>query len=183
MDSLEIIMIALGLSMDAFALSLAAGAAGYTKNPHSVFRISFHHGLFQFLMPVAGYYLGRAIVGFIQAGATWAAFGLLAFVGGRMVWAGLHPEDTAVKKDPSKGLTMVMLSLAASIDAMAVGLSLAMLGVSIWYPAVIIGIITTTLCLLAIALGHRLSARFGSRMELMGGLVLVAIAVKIVIMR
>ncbi len=179
MTFLEISVIAIGLAMDAFAVSLAAAASGFASGPRPVFRLSFHFGLFQFMMPVIGWAAGVTVVGYIESAAPWIALGLLCLVGVRMIRSGLHPEDTALKKDPSKGLTMVMLSVATSIDALAVGLSLAMLKVDIWYPSAVIGVITAMLSLAAIALGNRLSPKFGSRMEIIGGLILIAIGLRI----
>jgi manganese efflux pump family protein len=107
------------------------------------------------------------------------AFSLLAFVGARMLIAGFRQEGTAPRRDPSRGATLVMLSIATSIDALAVGLTLAMLEVGIWYAAAIIGIVTSMLSLAAIWLGTRLGARFGPRMEAAGGTILVAIGARI----
>jgi putative Mn2+ efflux pump MntP len=111
----------------------------------------------------------------------WLAFGLLAFVGGRMVWAGLYPEPEAGTNDPSRGWTLMALCVATSIDAMAIGLSLAMLRVGIWYPSVVIGGVTGGLSLLALRVGARLGVRFGSRMEVVGGIVLMVIGARIVL--
>ena len=99
-----------------------------------------------------------------------------------MVRSGLNPAaEPFAGKDPSKGLTMVMLSVATSIDALAVGLSLAMLNVSIWYPSVVIGVVTGGLSLFGLLVGHRLGARFGKRTEVLGGLILIGIGIKVVL--
>ncbi len=176
---LEIILIAAGLAMDASAVSLAAAAAGFASNGRAVFRLAFHFGLFQFLMPVLGWLMGVSFVSCVKSVDHWIAFFLLAFVGGRMIFESLNPKAQEQKKDPSRGMTMVMLSVATSIDALAVGLSLAMLEVDIWYPAVMIGVITAGMSCLAIKIGTRLGVVLGSRMEMIGGLVLIAIGLKI----
>ncbi len=176
---LEIILIAAGLAMDASAVSLAAAAAGFASNGRAVFRLAFHFGLFQFLMPVIGWFMGISFVSYFKAVDHWVAFLLLAFVGGRMIFEGLNPKAEEQKKDPSRGMTMVMLSVATSIDALAVGLSLAMLEVDIWYPSIMIGVITTGMSYLAIKIGTRLGVLFGSRMEMIGGMVLITIGLKI----
>jgi putative Mn2+ efflux pump MntP len=179
MGTLDIIVIAVGLAMDAAAVSLAAAASGFAKDGRAVFRLAFHFGLFQFIMPVIGWFLGVGFVSYFKAFDHWIAFGLLVFVGGRMILSGMDTEKP-LKNDPSRGMTMVMLSVATSIDALAIGLSLAMLEVNIWYPSVIIGIITGCLSLLAIGIGKRLGVLFGKRMEIVGGLILIFIGSRIV---
>jgi putative Mn2+ efflux pump MntP len=111
----------------------------------------------------------------------WLAFGLLAFVGGRMIWMSFHPDEEVQRADPSRGLTMVMLSIATSLDALAVGLSLALAGISVWYPSVLIGLITGGMCLVAIALGNRLRAAFARWAGIAGGAVLILIGARILI--
>ncbi len=179
MGTIDIIVIAVGLAMDAAAVSLAAAASGFARDSRAVFRLAFHFGLFQFIMPVIGWYLGVGLVSYLKAVDHWIAFGLLVFVGGRMILSGMDYSENTLKKDPSRGMTMVMLSIATSIDALAIGLSLAMLDVNIWYPSVIIGIITGCLSLLAIGIGKRLGVLFGSRMEIVGGVILIFIGSRI----
>ncbi|NOX35608.1 MAG: manganese efflux pump [Deltaproteobacteria bacterium] len=179
MTIFEIIIIALGLAMDASAVSLAAAAAGFANNARAMFRLSFHFGLFQFLMPVLGWLMGVGFVSHFKAFDHWIAFLLLSFVGVRMILGGMDKTPATRKKDPSRGMTMVMLSVATSIDALAVGLSLAVLGVNIWYPGIMIGIITTIMSLLAIKAGKKLGVMFGKRMEIFGGIVLVFIGTRI----
>lgn len=179
MSQLEILAIAVGLAMDAFAVSLGAGATAYARSPRARFRLSFHFGLFQCLMPIAGWLLGSSIARHIEAFDHWVAFVLLAIVGGRMIYAAFAPGETFYSRDPSRGTTLVMLAIATSIDALAVGLSLAMLEVGIWYASVTIGLITGLLSLLAIRLGNRLGERFGKGMEGAGGALLLAIGVRI----
>jgi len=181
MAFLEILFIAIGLAMDAFAVSLAAAASGLAKGRRAAFRLSFHFGLFQFMMPVIGWYLGSRIARHVSAYDHWVAFGLLACVGVRMIRTGLKEEESQdYRTDPSRGMTLVTLSVATSIDAMAIGLSLAMVRVSIWYPCIVIGVVTATLSLVAIRLGTRLGAAFGRRMEIVGGVILLLIGIRIV---
>ena len=181
MDFMDILVIALGLAMDAAAVSLAAAASGYARDGRAIFRLSFHFGLFQALLPLLGWFLGSGLVSHVEGISHWVAFGLLAFVGGRMVQSGLDKGAETHTKDPSRGMTMVMLSLAVSIDALAVGLSFAMLKVAVLWPALIIGVVTSLVSLIAIRLGKHLGSLFGKRMELMGGLVLLGIGVKILL--
>lgn len=179
MDNFDIIVIALGLAMDAAAVSLAAAAAGFAKDGRAIFRLAFHFGLFQFMMPVIGWFLGAGFVSYLRAVDHWIAFFLLVFVGGRMILSGLDSSRTSIQKDPSRGMTMVMLSIATSIDALAIGLSLAMLEVAIWYPSVMIGLITCGISLLAIFIGKRLDSLLGKPMEVIGGLILIFIGSRI----
>jgi putative Mn2+ efflux pump MntP len=178
---LEVLAIAFALSLDAFAVSFAASAAGFTKNRRAVFRLSFHFGLFQFLMPVVGWALGVAIEPIIEAFDHWIAFFLLAIVGIRMIRAALHPEVETQQNDPSRGFTLVMLAIATSIDALAVGLSMAMLNMDVWYPAIVIGLVAGGMSVLAIAGGNRLGPWLGQRAQLGGGIVLILIGVRILI--
>lgn len=181
MNLLDIVLIAAGLAMDASAVSLAAAASGFAGDGRAVFRLAFHFGLFQFMMPVLGWFMGVGFVSYFRSFDHWIAFGLLAFVGGRMVLAGARGDEEAIVRDPSRGMTMVMLSIATSIDALAVGLSLAMMDVNIWYPSLVIGLITGGLSLAAIALGKRMGTLLGKRMEIVGGLVLIFIGLRILV--
>jgi putative Mn2+ efflux pump MntP len=180
MGAAEILLIAVGLAMDASAVSMAAGASGQARGGRAAFRLSFHFGLFQFMMPVIGWYLGGTLAPLIAGVDHWIAFGLLAFVGGRMIRTGLSRDEASVPADPSRGLTLVALSVATSMDALAIGMSLAMLGVKIWYPSVVIGMVTAGLSLLGLRLGTRLGSRFGRRMGIMGGLLLIAIGLHLI---
>lgn len=181
MSVLEVVVIAVGLAMDAFAVSLAAGAGRYVRSPRPALRLAFHLGLFQALMPVLGWLLGTRAAASMAAVDHWVAFGLLTVVGLRMVWAGLSPGDERATSDPSRGLTLVSLAVATSIDAFAVGLSLAVLRVTIWYPVVVIGLVTAALSFLGIGVGARVGDRFGRPTEVLGGILLIAIGVRIVV--
>jgi putative Mn2+ efflux pump MntP len=181
MNLADIILISVGLAMDASAVSLVAASSGYAEDSRSKFRLAFHFGLFQFLMPIIGWLLGISFVSYFAHIDHWIAFVLLGFVGGRMVLSGIGSSNEGYAKDPTRGLTLVILSIATSIDALAIGLSLAMLDVNIWYPSVIIGIITATLSLISIRIGKKLKASFGKRMETIGGIILIIIGVNILI--
>lgn len=181
MNFVEVLLIALGLAMDAFAVCLGAGTTPHVNGPRPVFRLSFHFGLFQAVMPVLGWLVGSTIIRWIAPFDHWIAFALLAFVGVRMVRSGLQKDGAAETVDPSRGATLVMLSVATSIDAFAVGLSLAVLDVGIIYPAIVIGLVAGGMSLLGLALGQRLNGAFGKRMEVVGGLILIAIGVRVVI--
>jgi putative Mn2+ efflux pump MntP len=170
MHLFETLLLAVGLAMDACAVSAGAGATGRTRGVRGTFRLGFHFGLFQFLMPIAGWFAGRTIAGHVQAVDHWIAFAILAFIGGRMIRNGLQPEPDPEAGDPSKGWSLVLLSVATSIDALAVGFSLAM-----------IDVVTAAMSVAGINLGARLGARFGHRMEMVGGVILILVGAKIVV--
>ena len=167
--------------MDAFAVSLGAATTEHVDGPRAEFRLWWHFGLFQAIMPILGWLAGTTVSQFIEPIDHWIAFGLLAFVGARMIRSGIDPDAENFKMNPTRGRTMVMLAIATSIDAMAVGLSLAMLNVTIWYPSLIIGAVTASLSFIGIRLGRLLGKRLGERMEIVGGIILILIGSKILL--
>jgi len=176
----EIIVIAFGLALDAFAVSLGAGAVGRIENHRGAVRLAFHFGLFQFLMPVLGWYVGFKIEPFVKSVDDWIAFILLFYIGVKMIWDSYKPIGE-FRKDPSKGKEMVLLSIATSIDALVMGFSLAILMISVWYPAFIIGIVTALLSITGIYLGKVIGSKIGKKMEIVGGLFIIGIGIKILI--
>jgi manganese efflux pump family protein len=181
MSFVEILLIAVGLAMDAFAVSLGVGAAGQATRPRPIFRLSFHFGLFQALMPVLGWLAGTRVANLISGVDHWLALALLSFVGIRMIKSGFDPNGDCAPADASRGGTLIILCVATSIDAFAVGLSMAMLHVQILYPSAVIGVVTVMLSLLALLVGGRLGKAFGKRMEIVGGLILVGIGLRVVL--
>lgn len=179
MSTIVIIGIAVGLAMDALAVAVTAGIILPEITPRHYFRLSFHFGLFQAFMPVIGWLAGRTIAGHIQAWDHWIAFGLLGFIGGKMIYESFRDHREHTIPDPTRGLPLVMLSFATSIDALAIGLSLAILGVEIAIPAVIIGLITMLLTLIGMKVGQKIGLLFGSWVEKIGGVILIGIGVKI----
>ena len=148
-----------------------------------MFRLAFHFGLFQALMPTIGWAAGKAVHGYIAPFDHWVAFGLLVFVGGKMVWGAVRGEgdDGAGANDQTSGWALVLLSVATSIDALAVGLSLAMIGSTIVLAAVVIGLVAAAFTATGMVLGRRIGALWGKRVEVFGGLILIGIGVRIVI--
>ncbi|MBI3947953.1 MAG: manganese efflux pump [Armatimonadetes bacterium] len=166
--------------MDASAVALGVGFALKHLRFRPVFRLSFHFGLFQAVMPILGWAAGMSIERQIRAVDHWVAFALLVYVGINMIRSGLGDQEKGpLVKDPTRGSRLVMLSVATSIDALAVGLSLAMLRVRIWYPALLIGVVAAACTLIGLFLGARFGAALGRRMEVVGGLVLLGIGVRI----
>jgi putative Mn2+ efflux pump MntP len=178
-STLELLAVAFGLAMDAFAVSIACSVALGSVSARQVFRLSFHFGLFQALMPLIGWLAGTRLAQSFSTWDHWIAFALLLLVGGKAVLGALGGDDEQDRSDPTRGLTMVSLSIAVSIDALAVGLSFAMLNVTIWSAVIVIGIVAGVMTIIGMRLGSRLGQRFGRQMELTGGLVLVGIGVKI----
>lgn len=182
MGWVSLIAIAVAVAMDAFAVAIAAGIALDRLTKRCVFRLAFHFGLFQALMPTLGWLAGVSIHRHIAEYDHWAAFALLGFVGGRMCWEFLSPEQPeAPRRDPTRGWELVLLSVATSIDALAVGLTLAMLGWTIVVPAICIGLVATAFTTAGMVLGRHIGNLWGLRVEGLGGLVLIAIGVKILV--
>ena len=181
MHWLNLLGIAVGLAMDAFAVAIGAGISVAPVTPRHTFRLAFHFGLFQFMMPVAGWFAGREVAGYIGAYDHWVAFGLLGFVGGKMLWEAHAAQESRARLDPTRGWMLVTLSVATSIDALAVGLSMALLGISIWIPSVVIGIVAAALTFVGIRFGSRLGRRWGRWAEAIGGVVLLAIGLRILL--
>lgn len=185
MDTLTIFGIAVALAMDAFAVAIATGVSLRRVSFRQTFRLSWHFGLFQALMPLVGWVLGTAIQSYVDAYAHWVAFVLLAVVGANMlkeaIMADEDGEEAAPRKDATKGMTLVILSVATSIDALAVGLSMSMLRVSIAYPAVIIGVVAGLFTIAGLHLGKRVARLtwLSNWAEALGGLVLWIIGLNI----
>jgi manganese efflux pump family protein len=182
LNLLNILGIAVGLAMDAFAVAIAAGLSLPKVTGRHVFRMAWHFGFFQFMMPVVGWMAGETVAARMGGYDHWIAFGLLAYIGGKMLWDACFEDPNARKDqaDPTRGWTLVMLSIATSIDALAVGFSLALLNVNIWFPSVIIGLVAGGLTVVGIVFGSRLGARWERRAEAVGGVVLVLIGARIV---
>lgn len=182
MSLFAIIGIAVGLAMDAFAVALSSSVIIGNVTGRHVFRLGFHFGLFQALMPILGWLAGSSIQQYIYKWDHWIAFGLLSFIGIKaIIGAFKPPEERSRRLDPSRGVSLITLSVATSIDALAVGLSFAMLGVKIWYPALIIGLITGAITIIGIFIGKYVGRILGRPVEILGGLVLIAIGVSILI--
>ncbi len=178
---LNVLGIAVGLAMDAFAVSIAAGMGLARVTHRHTFRLAFHFGLFQFLMPIIGWSAGRQLSLYIHQYDHWVALVLLGLVGCKMLWEAGGEKKSRAGADPTRGLMLVMLSLATSIDAFAVGVSMAFLGVSVWLPSVIIGLITATLSAIGISFGGGLGRRSQRWADIAGGAVLILIGLEIFI--
>lgn len=182
MNFVTILGIAFGLAMDAFAVAIAVGSRLKRPSIRQFFRLSFHFGLFQFLMPIIGWLGGSQIARLVQSWDHWLAFGLLAVIGSKMIYESFGKHDPDFKlADPTRRWSLIVLSVATSIDALAVGLSIAMLEVRIIRASIIIGIVAAAMTSVGMLFGGRLGARFGKAMEFCGGLILIGIGIKILL--
>lgn len=178
---LNLLGIAIGLAMDAFAVSIAAGLTIDGVTPRHVFRIAFHFGLFQFMMPILGWLVGSTISTQVVAYGHWLAFALLGIIGGKMLLDVRSGAGRKASADPSRGWMLVALSFATSIDAMAVGLSMAFLQVAVWLPCVVIGLVAALFSTVGITLAGRVLHRWERVADLLGGCILILIGVRIVV--
>ena len=182
MQLINISAIAVALAMDAFAVSIVTGVNLKDVSFRQTFRLSWHFGLFQALMPIIGWSAGLSIRTYIEHVDHWIAFALLSFVGVNMIRGAFkNNKNDEPKKDPTKGDSLVVLSIATSIDALALGLRLAILNVSIWTPAVIIGVVAGVFTILGLQIGKRIGSatRLSLYAERIGGIVLIVIGMKI----
>jgi putative Mn2+ efflux pump MntP len=168
--------------MDALAVAVVAGTTIRPLTRRHVIRMASYFGFFQALMPVIGWMVGSALHRYIAPVDHWVAFGLLTLIGGKMVIEALSAkEGERLSADPTAGWGMLALSVATSIDALAVGLSLAVLGSRIVGPALVIGVVTAAITTTGLLLGKKIGTFWGRRVEILGGVVLFAIGVKIVL--
>ena len=178
-----VFLIALALAVDAFAVALATGVCLPKVSLRHTFRLAWHFGLFQGGMCIIGWAVGLSFRSVIERFDHWLAFGLLLFVGGRMIIEAFKKDqkEDNCQRDPTRGSSLVLLSVATSIDALAVGLSFSILKKSVWFPSLVIGIVATVLTAIGIHLGRFVGevSRLGKNVEIIGGLVLIAIGVKI----
>jgi putative Mn2+ efflux pump MntP len=181
LDLLTIIFIAIGLAMDAFAVSVASGLAVTKLRVRYAFKIALFFGLFQALMPVLGWFLGLGFRHLIEDYDHWLAFGLLTAIGGKMIYESFRLEDAENPRDPMGIQVLLVLSVATSIDALAVGLTLTFIKVPIITPAIIIGAVTFALSYVGVFLGEKFGHFFEKKIEALGGLILIGIGLKILI--
>ncbi len=181
MDFLTIFFIALGLAMDAFAVSIASGLSMERLRIRYALRIALFFGGFQALMPILGFMAGLSVREFISGFDHWIAFGLLLFIGSKMIYESIFLNGNDKKMDPHDIQMLLVLSVATSIDALAVGISLSLLKVEILLPALIIGVVTFVLSYLGVFIGRSIGHLFEKKIEILGGLVLIGIGTKILI--
>lgn len=182
MNHLNIIGIAIGLSMDAFAVSVTNGMVIKNFRFRHALRMALFFGIFQAIMPILGWSAGLTFAEYIKDYDHWIAFLLLTIIGGKMIWESRELEECDFSKKNCTHLpTLIILSIATSIDALAAGLSFAMLNQPMIEPVLIIGFITFIVCLIGAKLGDRFGHLFENKVELAGGIILILIGVKILI--
>jgi putative Mn2+ efflux pump MntP len=183
MSLILVLGVAVALAMDCFAVTLGMACGSKELTMKQAVRMAAYFGGFQFVMPVAGWLAGDKLLGFIKNFDHWVAFGLLALIGGRMIYESfeLSEEEKICRPDQTQGTRLLVLSLATSIDAMAVGLSLGVIRTGIFYPAAVIGATSFVLTIAGAKLGPIAGRVAGRRAELLGGLILIGIGVKILI--
>ncbi len=181
MDIITIFLIAIGLSMDAFAVSIASGFTAKQLRMQYVLKIAFFFGLFQAIMPLIGWSLGYSVKNYLSGIEHWIAFLILSGIGIKMIY-----EAKIIQKEEKDMVilstyALFILAIATSIDALAVGLSLSAINISIITPSMIIGIVTFMFCIIGVYVGNRLGHLFESEIEVIGGIILIGIGIKILL--
>ena len=176
----ELLIIAVGLSMDAFAVSICKGLSVQTVRPKHIALTGLWFGGFQALMPVIGYFLGASFAGFVSSVDHWIAFVLLGIIGGNMIKESCSKEEECCAPDFS-ARTMFAMAVATSIDALAIGVSFAFLNVNIWKAVALIGVTTALFSGAGVVIGNVFGSRYKSKAEFVGGFILVAMGLKILL--
>jgi putative Mn2+ efflux pump MntP len=179
MELITIIVIAVGLAMDAFVVSIISGSAYRQLHVKHTLRMALSFGVFQAFMPLIGSLAGLSLKDYIQNYDHWVAFALLAAVGGKMIYESFKIKSVKENPDPSNITVLLVLSIATSIDALAIGITLSFITSSIALAVIIIGLITFALSYIGVLIGKRFGHFFENRIEALGGLVLIGIGVKI----
>lgn len=175
-----IVLVAFALAMDSFSVSITNGLATKTFKVGDALKIGIFFGAFQAIMPVVGWFTGIHVLDLISGFDHWIAFGLLAFIGCRMIYESVKVESKKLLDSPRIGV-LLALSVATSIDALAIGLSFSFLRISIFVPAVVIGAVAFSLSFLGVYLGGKLGHFLRNRVEVLGGLILIVIGIRILI--
>lgn len=167
--------------MDAFAVSITSGITIKRLKINNALKIALFFGLFQAIMPLVGWLAGLSLRGFIAEIDHWIAFGLLSFIGCKMIYESITVQSSEKQINPLNIYVLLMLSVATSIDALAVGVSFAFLKISIVTPVMVIGTITFVLSFFGVFVGNRIGHFFENKIEIAGGLILIGIGVKILL--
>lgn len=181
MNTITILFIAFGLAMDSFAVSITSGIAIKRLRIGHALRIGLFFGSFQAAMPVVGWLAGMSLKDFISGVDHWVAFGLLSLIGGKMIFESLQMESEKKEMNPLNVYVLLILSVATSIDALAIGVSFAFIKIAIITPAILIGIVTFLLSSLGVFIGNRLGHFFENKIELAGGFILIVMGTKILL--
>ncbi len=178
---ITILVIAIALSMDAFSVSIATGAAYKKTGNRIALKMAFFFGFFQAFMPVIGWLLGLTFRKYIESFDHWVAFALLALVGGKMIYEAIFTKEDQKNNGVMTLTLLLILSIATSIDALAVGITFSLMDQSIAEAVIIIGLVTFAFSYIGVFIGEKLGHFFENKIEIAGGLVLIAIGIKILI--
>jgi putative Mn2+ efflux pump MntP len=181
MGVVEIVLLALSLAMDAFAVSICKGLSMKKINWKKATIIGLYFGIFQAVMPIIGYCLGAAFQGIVTNIDHWIAFILLALIGGNMIREALSEDESKNCNDNVDFKTMIVLAIATSIDALTVGITFAFLNVNIPMATSIIGIITFVVSLIGVKIGNKFGSKYENKAEIAGGIILILIGLKILL--
>jgi len=181
LDIISIVLIALSLSPDCFAVAFSGSISMKTISPAQILRTAFAFGGFQTIMPILGWLVGQTVVDFIAGYDHWVAFALLALVGGRMVWEAFRSADDREGTDISRGVLLLALAVATSIDALAVGLTFAFLKTNIWFACSAIGVIAFVATVAGFVSGRKAGVLLGKYAEIIGGVILIGIGIRILV--
>lgn len=187
MSFFNLISIGIGLSMDAFAVSICKGLCQRKMSWKSAIKISLYFGFFQGFMPLLGYFLGSQFAGLIASISNWIAFLLLAFIGGHMIKESreikqVEEVECDINGEIKLGIkNMLILSIATSIDALAVGISFALLNINIYSAILSIAIITFLFSMVGVFIGFKFGSKYKSKSEILGGVILIVIGLKILL--
>ena len=180
MSLFEIVLVGIGLAMDAFAVSVCKGLSMKKMNWKSAIIIALYFGIFQAIMPIIGYFLGTTFSSFVENIDHWIAFILLAFIGGNMIKESTD-DEVEKRNDKVDVKTMLILAVATSIDALAVGITFAFFKINIGLAVAIIGSITFLLSIIGVKIGNKFGDKFQNKAELTGGIILIIIGLKILL--
>ena len=181
MDLTNTIALAFALAFDAFAVAVAVGIRAGKLERWAVFRLSFHFGFAQFGMPIIGWRAGELVFDLVGSAGQWLAGAILLAIGARLIWEQFNPDTRRWSGDPTRGASLLALMFATSVDALAAGLSLALVGVEILYPAMIIGVVAAGMTVIGLVFGNSVGLRFSRTAGVIGGLLLIGLAVKAVL--
>ncbi len=180
MDIITIIFIAVGLAMDAFAVSIASGMSSSSQKRKNALIVALFFGTFQMLMPVVGWLAGITMAELIMEVDHWIAFGLLAFIGSKMIYDATKKESS-IEASRLRVHALLTLAVATSIDALMVGLSFAFLQTALVTPIIAIGVVTFSLSFVGFLFGNVIGKIFGNKIKAVGGIILIAIGIKILL--
>jgi len=181
MSFITILIIAAALAMDAFSVSIATGAAHKKTGNLNALKMAFFFGIFQAVMPIIGWLAGLSFRKYIESFDHWIAFALLALVGGKMIYEAIFTKQKQQKNNAMTLTVLLILSVATSIDALAVGITFSLIAESIAKAVIVIGLVTFAFSYIGVFIGEKLGHFFENKIEIAGGLMLLAIGIKILV--